>query len=107
MCARCDAPRVKTMAVGHIEGNSGPGYEVRFCRACVLLVLAGARAEQARGHRPRVPAALEEALPTISIQELMRQTAEYEAPPIDPAEIAEGRARLLAYMEGRDAEAPG
>jgi hypothetical protein len=102
-CARCNHPRVQTMAVGHIEGNSGPGYEVRFCRECVLVVLTGARAEQARGLRPRVPAALTE---VVSVQELMRQVAEYETPAPDPAELAEDKARLLAYMDGRDAEEP-
>lgn len=98
-CARCDHPRVKTMAVGHIEGNSGPGYEIRFCRACVEVVLKGARAEQARGFRPRLPPALSDAM----MSSLMRQVAEHEAPAPDPAEIAEDKARLMAFIDGQDA----
>lgn len=101
-CARCDNPRVPTMAVGHIEGNSGPGYEIRFCRPCVLLVLKGARAERTRGFRPRLPPALEEALPMISLPELMRQVSEYEAPDPDPAEPAQDKERLMAWIDGQD-----
>jgi hypothetical protein len=100
-CARCNHQRVETMAVGHIEGNSGPGYEIRFCRACVELLLAAARAAQALGNRPPLPAALTEA---ISIQELMRQAAEHQVPPPDPAELAGDKARLMAYVDGRDVE---
>jgi hypothetical protein len=42
----------------------------------------------------------------ISLPELMRQVAEYEAPEPDPGELAEGKARLLAWINGADA-APG
>jgi hypothetical protein len=101
-CARCNHPRVPTMTVGHIEGNSGPGYEIRFCRACVELLLAAARAGQADGRRPRLPAALAEA---VSMESLMRQAAEHQVPPPDPAELAQDKAKLMAYADGRDVEA--
>lgn len=100
-CARCNHPGQNTMSVGHIEGNSGPGYEIRFCRACIELLLDQARAEHARGSRPRLPGALADA---VSIQELMRQAAEHEAPAPDPAELAEDKARLMAWIDGQDAE---
>lgn len=33
-----------TVAVGHVEACSGPGFELRHCRGCVGLYLARARA---------------------------------------------------------------
>jgi hypothetical protein len=90
-CARCDHLRVQTMAVGHVEGNSGPGYEIRFCRACVLVVLAGARAEQARGYRPRLPPALADAVAVVS---RLHQAPVREAPAPDSEQFTEDKARV-------------
>lgn len=41
-CDRCEH-QAPTVSVGHIEGGSGPGYEIRNCRECIALYLARAR----------------------------------------------------------------
>ena len=56
-CARCDR-QAPTVTVGHIEGGSGPGYDIRHCRGCVALHLAdGRRTADAAGLEfvPRLP----------------------------------------------------
>lgn len=56
-CDRCDEHH-PTVPVGHIEAASGPGYELRFCRTCVALHLARARAAAVRDgfdYLPQLP----------------------------------------------------
>jgi len=43
-CDRCEH-RAPTVVISHIEGSSGPGYEVRNCRPCIALYLARGRAQ--------------------------------------------------------------
>ncbi|MEZ0092870.1 hypothetical protein ABH925_004050 [Streptacidiphilus sp. EB129] len=41
-CDRC-GQQASTIPVGHVEAASGPGYELRYCRACVAPFLQRAR----------------------------------------------------------------
>jgi hypothetical protein len=57
-CARCGHPDVATTEVGHIEQATGAGFGIRFCRACVVLVLNELRAdaeEDGQPYEPRLP----------------------------------------------------
>jgi hypothetical protein len=55
-CDRC-GQQASTIPVGHVEAASGPGYELRYCRACVAPFLQRARAaaKRPRSFRPTVP----------------------------------------------------
>ena len=53
-CDKCSG-HASTIVVGHIEGASGPGYELRYCRACVALFLRRARFAAAQAQQPFVP----------------------------------------------------
>lgn len=54
-CDRCERPAA-TVLVGHIEGASGPGYDIRHCRPCIALHLARSRILAARVGATFVPA---------------------------------------------------
>ncbi|MEZ0091126.1 hypothetical protein [Streptacidiphilus sp. EB129] len=55
-CDRCEQ-QAATIPVGHVEAASGPGYELRYCRACAAPFLQRARAASKRpwSFRPTVP----------------------------------------------------
>jgi hypothetical protein len=53
-CDRCDH-KVDTTVVGCIEQGSGPGYEIRHCRACVGLYLVRGRAAAEKAQREYTP----------------------------------------------------
>jgi hypothetical protein len=55
-CDRCKKER-HTVIVGGIEAGTGPGWDIRFCRPCLAVVLADARRLAGNGdHIPALPA---------------------------------------------------
>ena len=55
-CDRCKRER-HTVIVGGIEAGTGPGWDIRFCRPCLAVILADARRLAGNGdHVPALPA---------------------------------------------------
>jgi hypothetical protein len=53
-CDRCDR-QVDTTVIGCIEQGSGPGYEIRHCRACIAVYLSQGRSRAEKHHREYTP----------------------------------------------------